>query len=70
MPEEAPPYGGRQFDDDPTLAASWHTLGQFLAAEYDGATAWVLGGNAELARHMGLRATNQMPIESGAIDCR
>ena len=45
-------------------------LGQFLAAECEGATAWVLSGNAELARHLGLRATIKMPVKNGAIDCR
>lgn len=65
-----PPYGSRHRDDDPALAASWQSLGQFLAAECDGATAWVLSGNAELARHLGLRATIKMPVKNGAIDCR
>ncbi len=65
-----PPYGGRALDDDAGLAASWRALGQFLAAECEGATAWVFCGNAELARHTGLCAGIKMPVKNGAIDSR
>jgi 23S rRNA G2445 N2-methylase RlmL len=52
------------------VAASWNALGEFLRRECEDAVAWVLCGNADLARHLGLRALVKMPVKNGAIDSR
>ena len=65
-----PPYGDRLQADDGTLNASWQALGHFLHRECEDATAWVLCGNADLSRNLGLRATIKMPVKNGPIDCR
>ena len=65
-----PPYGDRLQADDGTLNASWQALGHFLHRECEDATAWVLCGNADLTRNLGLRATIKMPVKNGPIDCR
>jgi 23S rRNA G2445 N2-methylase RlmL len=51
-----PPYGDRLQADDGTLNASWQALGHFLHREC-GRVAYVLCGNADLTRNLGLRAT-------------
>ncbi|MBZ0152438.1 MAG: hypothetical protein K8J09_12995, partial [Planctomycetes bacterium] len=51
-----PPYGERLDADDGVLAASWRGLGHFLHGHCQGAVAYVLCGNPELTRHLGLRA--------------
>lgn len=65
-----PPYGDRLQADDGTLNASWQALGHFLHRECEDAIAWVLCGNADLTRNLGLRATIKMPVKNGPIDCR
>lgn len=65
-----PPYGSRHDGEDPAVAASWNALGDFLRRECEDAVAWVLCGNADLARHLGLRALVKMPVKNGAIDSR
>ncbi|MDJ0521364.1 MAG: THUMP domain-containing protein [Planctomycetota bacterium] len=64
-----PPYGER-IGRDEDLVDSWRTLGDFLKRACAGATAWVLSGNPELTRHLGLRASVRIPVKNGPIDCR
>jgi 23S rRNA G2445 N2-methylase RlmL len=65
-----PPYGERLTADAQQLEASWQALGRFLHTQAAGATAWVLCGNPELTRHLGLRASQKHPVRNGPIDCR
>ena len=64
-----PPYGERLGEGD-DLIDSWRALGSFLKRACPGATAWILSGNRELTRHLGLRATERLPVKNGTIDCR
>jgi 23S rRNA G2445 N2-methylase RlmL len=63
-----PPYGERIGAED--LVESWHDLGAFLRERCKGAAAFVLSGNPELTRHLGLRAERKWPLHNGPIDCR
>lgn len=65
-----PPYGERLDADPEAIAATWQALGRFLHAQCAGATAYVLCGNPELTRHLGLRASNKHPVRNGPIECR
>jgi 23S rRNA G2445 N2-methylase RlmL len=65
-----PPYGERLADGEQAVAASWQALGRFLHTQCAGATAWVLCGNPELTRHLGLRASHKHPVRNGPIECR
>ncbi len=65
-----PPYGERLDADDDVLAASWRGLGHFLHGHCQGAVAYVLCGNPELTRHLGLRAAQKHPVRNGPIECR
>jgi 23S rRNA G2445 N2-methylase RlmL len=65
-----PPYGERIDTDPEQLAASWRSLGRFLHERCAGAVAYVLCGNPELTRHLGLRASGRHPVRNGPIECR
>lgn len=64
-----PPYGERLGDGD-ELHQSWRALGRFLHERCHGAVAWVLSGNPELTRALGLRASRRIPVWNGPIECR
>lgn len=64
-----PPWGER-IGEGEDLLQSWRDLGRFLHERCAGARAFVLSGNAELTRHLGLRATRRWPVMNGAIECR
>ena len=64
-----PPYGtrlGRGSD----LVDSWESLGRFLHGLDAGSQAWILSGNRDLTRHLGMRASARIPVQNGGIDCR
>lgn len=63
-----PPWGGRLgAGDDP--AASWRALGTYLR-RCPGAVAFVLSGNPELTRHLGLKASRRRPVQIARYDAR
>ncbi len=64
-----PPWGDRLGEED-DLVASWRDLGSFLRTRCGGAKAFVLSGNPELTRHLGMRADRKWPVHNGPIDCR
>lgn len=65
-----PPYGERLDADPAELEDSWRSLGQFLHERCADASAYVLCGNPELTRCLGLRASNKHPVRNGPIECR
>ncbi|MBX3464379.1 MAG: RNA methyltransferase [Planctomycetes bacterium] len=65
-----PPYGERLQAEPQALADSWRALGHFLHERCAGASAYVLCGNPELTRHLGLRASQKFPVRNGPIECR
>ncbi|MGQ0554182.1 MAG: THUMP domain-containing class I SAM-dependent RNA methyltransferase [Planctomycetota bacterium] len=64
-----PPWGERLGEGE-DLLQSWRDLGRFLHERCAGARAYVLCGNAELTRHLGLRAERRWPVMNGPIECR
>jgi putative N6-adenine-specific DNA methylase len=64
-----PPWGERLGEGE-DLVDSWRALGNFLHQRCAGAAAFVLSGNAELTRHLGLRATRKWVVRNGPIECR
>jgi putative N6-adenine-specific DNA methylase len=64
-----PPYGLRLGEGE-ELLESWRELGQFLHQRCGGAVAWVLSGNREVTRHLGLRCSRRLPVWNGQIECR
>lgn len=64
-----PPWGERLGEGD-DLIESWRALGHFLHHQCAGSAAFVLSGNPELTRHLGLRATRKWVVKNGPIECR
>src|SRR5262249_19727604 len=64
-----PPWGERLGEGE-DLVESWRALGHFLHHQCAGAAAFVLSGNPELTRHLGLRATHKTVVMTGPIECR
>ena len=65
-----PPYGERLEQDVERLEESWRHLGNFLHERCGGAVAYVLSGDPDLPRFLGLRASQRFPVRNGPIDCR
>jgi putative N6-adenine-specific DNA methylase len=75
-----PPYGerlggggdGGAGDDDAheAVVQSWKSLGNFLHQQCGGTSAYVLCGNRDLTKFLGLRASTKHPVMNGPIECR
>jgi putative N6-adenine-specific DNA methylase len=64
-----PEYGerlGRRQD----LAETYQRIGGFLKKRCTGYTGYVLTGNLELAKSVGLQPRRRIPFFNGAIECR
>jgi 23S rRNA (guanine2445-N2)-methyltransferase len=61
-----PPWGERLAEE---AEESWRKLGRFLKSQCTGASAWLLSGNPELTRFLGLKAACRHPLRIGQIDC-
>jgi len=64
-----PPYG-RRMGECEQLADFYERFGDRLKGHARGATAWLLVGNRELAKRIGLRASRKIPVFNGPIECR
>jgi putative N6-adenine-specific DNA methylase len=63
-----PPYGER-LGEARELGDLYKLLGDVLKQRFKGWTAFVLTGNKELAKRVGLRADRRIPVYNGAIAC-
>jgi putative N6-adenine-specific DNA methylase len=64
-----PPYGVRMPGGE-EVAAFYRALGEALKKRCSGWTAYLLSGNPEATRHLGLKASRRFPLMNGPIDCR
>lgn len=64
-----PPYGERMGETG-DLVPFYRSIGDLLKQRCAGTTAFILCGNSELAKHIGLKATRRIPIWNGPIECR
>jgi putative N6-adenine-specific DNA methylase len=64
-----PPYGERMGETG-ELAGLYSLLGDVLKQRCKGTSAYILCGNSELAKHIGLKATRRIPLWNGPIECR
>ena len=63
-----PPYGKR-IGDAQDLGALYQLLGDIFKQRFKGWTAYVLTGNKELAKQIGLRASRRIPVYNGSLPC-
>ncbi len=64
-----PPYGDRMGEIE-ELIPLYRTMGDVLKQRCAGSTAFIICGNSDLAKHVGLKATRRIPIWNGPIECR
>lgn len=64
-----PPYGVR-LGDTAALRALYRGLGDAFKRHGAGATAWLLVGNPDLAKAVGLRPSRRIVLFNGPIECR
>ncbi len=64
-----PPYGKRLGEAD-ALKGLYSALGDRLKAIGGNSTAWILAGNRELSKNIGLKASRRIPLFNGPIECR
>ncbi|PSB58252.1 THUMP domain-containing class I SAM-dependent RNA methyltransferase [Chamaesiphon polymorphus] len=64
-----PPYGERLGRDE-DLGAFYRLLGDVLKNRFKGWTAFVLSGNKELAKSIGLRSAQRTTVYNGTIACQ
>lgn len=71
-----PPYGERLGSGgthparNRELGAFYKLLGNVLKSRFKGWKAYVLSGNKELSRTIGLKSSRQIPVYNGAIPCQ
>lgn len=63
-----PPYGVRIADTE-SLYPLYKLLGDLLKQRFQGWTAYILCGNKELTKKIGLRTSRRIPIDNGGIKC-
>jgi putative N6-adenine-specific DNA methylase len=63
-----PPYGKR-VGEVAELEGLYKLLGDIFKQRFTGWTAYILTGNKELAKKVGLRASQRLPVYNGAIPC-
>ena len=63
-----PPYGER-LGDAKELGELYKLLGDVFKQRFKGWTAYVLTGNKELAKKVGLKASCRIPVYNGSIPC-
>ena len=63
-----PPYGER-LGDARELGDLYKLLGDTFKQRFKGWTGYILTGNKELAKRVGLRASRRMPVYNGALPC-
>ncbi|MCK5377865.1 MAG: hypothetical protein KAJ78_00620 [Acidobacteria bacterium] len=64
-----PPYGKR-LGEAGALKGLYSGLGDRLKAIGGDSTAWILAGNRELSKNIGLKASRRIPVFNGPIECR
>ena len=64
-----PPYGVRM-EGGPEAESFYRAMGEAFKKRCRGWTAWVLSGNPEVTRFIGLKASRRIPLRNGPIDCR
>jgi putative N6-adenine-specific DNA methylase len=64
-----PPYGVRM-GKGPEAESFYRAMGEAFKKRCRGWTAYVLSGNPEATRHIGLKASRRFPLMNGPIDCR
>jgi putative N6-adenine-specific DNA methylase len=55
---------------DEDLALLYKTIGDMFKQRFKGWTGYILTGNSELAKKVGLKASRRLVVYNGGIECR
>ena len=64
-----PPYGKRIGDED-QLPFLYKQLGDYCKKQASGWDLWLLNGNPNLSKYIGMKANRRFQVNNGSIDCR
>ncbi len=64
-----PPYGKRLGDEN-QLPSLYKQLGEYCKKHASGWELWLLNGNPELSKYIGMKANRRFQVNNGSIDCR
>ena len=64
-----PPYGERLGNRE-ALGDFYRLLGDVLKQRFKGWTAFILSGNKDLAKHIGLKSAKRIPVYNGSLPCQ
>ena len=64
-----PPYGER-LGRDTDLGAFYKLLGDVMKQRFKGWTAFILSGNKELAKYIGLKSSQRIAVYNGTLQCQ
>lgn len=64
-----PPYGER-LGNRQELGAFYKLLGDVLKQRFKGWTAFILSGNKDLAKYIGLKSAMRIPVYNGSLPCQ
>ncbi len=64
-----PPYGERLGHRE-ELGAFYKLLGDVLKQRFKGWTAFILSGNKDLAKYIGLKSAQRIPVYNGSLPCQ
>ena len=70
-----PPYGirlqpGHNSQDEQSLFTLYKEMGDFLKQKCSGSTAFILCGEKDLSKHIGLKISQRIPLFNGPLDSR
>lgn len=63
-----PPYGERLEEDD--IVELYKMIGDQLKQKFQGFNAWILSGNLDALKFVGLRPSRKIQVYNGAIECK
>lgn len=63
-----PPYDKRIEEDD--IEAFYKEMGDTLKQKYQGWSAWIISGNRDALKRIGLRTSKKMTLYNGPIECK
>ena len=64
-----PPYGERLGESN-DLDKLYREMGDILKNNCQDSNAFILSGNSNLTKHIGLKSDKKIPLKNGKIDCR
>ena len=64
-----PPYGKR-IGDESQLPNLYKQLGEYCKQKASGWDLWLLNGNPNLSKYIGMKANRRFQVNNGSIDCR